>query len=52
MGYKSPAYNVCNCNMKGKKTKRLSCGCCTAYNRKEEYQAKLANQSMRNQEEE
>jgi|694.fasta_scaffold35401_5 hypothetical protein len=29
---KSPAYRVGQANLKGKKTKRLRCGCCTAFN--------------------
>ena len=39
---------VCNSNLKGKKTKALSCGCCVAINFKEAYNAHLADIEMRN----
>ena len=39
--------NMSDINMKGKKHVRLRCGCCEAYNFKEEYQDKLAEKEIR-----
>lgn len=43
----SPAYGVGNANLKGKKTKRLRCGCCTAINFKEDELKKIHTKEMR-----
>lgn len=45
---KSNAYGVGNANLKGRKTKRLSCSCCTAVNFKEDMLKKIHIQEIRN----
>lgn len=36
-----------NINLKGKKTKALSCGCCIAFNLKDKQREKLAKKEIR-----
>ena len=43
---KSNVYGVGNANLKGRKTKRLRCGCCEAINFKEEYLKKTHKKEM------
>lgn len=45
---KSNAFGVGNANLKGRKTKRLRCGCCDAVNFKEDVLKKIHQQEMRN----
>lgn len=44
---KSAAVDCGNFDLRGKKHKRLSCGCCTALNLKEEYFEKLARKEIK-----
>lgn len=43
---KSNAYGVGNANLKGRKTKRLRCGCCTAVNYKQDVLKKEHQKEM------
>jgi hypothetical protein len=43
---KSNAYGVGNANLKGRKTKRLRCGCCTAVNFKQDMLKKEHQKEM------
>ena len=45
---KSTAFGVGNVNLKGRKTKRLRCGCCDAINFKEDELKKIHKKEMRN----
>ena len=45
---KSNAFAVGGANLKGRKTKRLRCGCCTAVNFKEDELKKIHKKEMRN----
>lgn len=45
---KSNAFGVGNANLKGRKTKRLRCGCCDAVNFKEDELKKIHRKEMRN----
>lgn len=44
---KSNAFSVGNANLKGRKTKRLRCGCCDAVNFKEDELKKIHHKEMR-----
>ena len=44
---KSNAFGAGNANLKGRKTKRLRCGCCTAVNCKEDQLKKEHKKEMR-----
>lgn len=44
---KSNAFRVGNANLKGRKTKRLKCGCCTAINFREKELEKEAQKYMK-----
>lgn len=44
---KSNAFGVGNANLKGRKTKRLRCGCCDAVNFKEDELKKIHRKEMR-----
>lgn len=44
---KSNAFGVGNANLKGRKTKRLGCGCCDAVNFKEDELKKIHRKEMR-----
>lgn len=43
---KSNAYGVGNANLKGRKTKRLRCGCCNAVNFKEDELKKIQQKEI------
>jgi hypothetical protein len=45
---KSNAFGVGDINLKGRKSKRLRCGCCTAYNFKEKCLKKQHKKDMNN----
>jgi hypothetical protein len=45
---KSNAYGVGNANLKGRKTKRLRCGCCDAINFKEDELKKIHRKEILN----
>lgn len=45
---KSNAFGVGNANLKGRKTKRLRCGCCSAFNCKEDQLKKEHKKEMLN----
>ena len=47
MGMKSPAYRCGQHDLKGKKVKRLGCGCCTMYNFKDSYKEKIDKKTMK-----
>lgn len=44
---KSNAFRVGNANLRGKKTKRLRCNCCTAINHKDSYNKELIIKNIR-----
>lgn len=45
---KSNAFGAGSVNLKGRKTKRLRCGCCTAVNFKQDELKKIHAKEMRN----
>ena len=45
---KSNAFGAGNANLKGRKTKRLRCGCCTAVNFKQDLLKKEHKKEIRN----
>ena len=47
---KSTGINVGSVNLKGKKVKRLRCGCCTAYDLRENELKKIQLKEMRDDE--